>query len=99
MLWYDSSIGDISRLPEKMGQGLPVCVGERVADHMSACRISSNCSVTILHSHSGALIYMEWRNSEREFTKSFIHHQSHAREKIIRKIIMNSSDPATSQTA
>uniref|UniRef100_A0A0A9G6A5 Uncharacterized protein n=1 Tax=Arundo donax TaxID=35708 RepID=A0A0A9G6A5_ARUDO len=38
-----------------MSKGLPIGVGERVADHMSACWISSNCSITVFHPHSSAL--------------------------------------------
>jgi hypothetical protein len=58
VLWYDFSISDISRLPEEMSQWLPVRVRVRVADHMSAGRISSDRHITILHPHSSALVYM-----------------------------------------
>jgi hypothetical protein len=58
VLRYDLSIRDNSGLPQKMCDGLPIGVRERMADHMSACRISSNCYITILHPHSSALIYI-----------------------------------------
>jgi len=58
VLRYDLSIRDNSRLPEKMCKGLPIGVRERLADHMSACWISSNCSITVLYPHSSALIYI-----------------------------------------
>jgi hypothetical protein len=30
-----------------------------MADHMSACRVSCNCSITILHPDSSALNYIQ----------------------------------------
>jgi hypothetical protein len=58
VLGYDFSISDISRLPEEMSQWLPVCVWERVADHMSARRISRDRHIAILHPHGSALVSM-----------------------------------------
>jgi hypothetical protein len=52
---YDLSIRDNSRLPEEVCEGLTIGVREHMADHMSTCRVSCNCSITILHPDSSAL--------------------------------------------
>ena len=56
---YDLSFRNNSCLPEEMRKRLPIGVRERMADDMSACWIGSNCSTTILHSHSSALDYIQ----------------------------------------